>query len=659
MNTEESTPVSSASPENNNTPAPVANEEIEDKNTNNEINLNIVGEENIVESANNNTPTPQPSDDTSDVAPENSDNISTPTSIPTPTPIQTPEHTPDPSQEGNEFISPDNSPAPTASDVINSPAPESAPVPSASSDSFENDSGIIILPDVDGNFPSDLLQNAKQQIEDQTVFTEQSKAVFSGFSLPEEKGEIRKIRIGFSFASEGKENEDDEILVDWLLGDENWNNVFTFKKDKTYSNKQNGGYFYADIFDAKDENKKNLTFEDLKKIKVEFTVLTNSSEWLPAYVDAVWLDIEYTKVHEKENEKDAKDNTEVKPLSNNKKDFKRNENPEFKFKHKKADKGLLSAIGEALGIIDSRKNIKTTAKIINPRGEEADILYDVSFDENDDIIVKVRELKKEFRPGLYKVKVKVEDSGEVEEFEGDFTWGVLTINVNKSIYINPKSQIPNPNDQSNPNDQNSNLEGNEVAYLQMGVLNDDGHTVCDARLVLSIKYQVSGDETILSTEDGTIQYSGKCSGDNVTDTPDYFTYYQIGDAGTYQMTLTRIDANTGEKMHEISDSFEVRDSVPFDVERIGPTRIYPPAKYEMILKIKANQDFNGQIVEKAPKEFEITSREITQIRTQNDTKEIVWQADLKKGESIELKYTFDAPDVSPYIYLLGPLGFYE
>ncbi|MCK5466305.1 hypothetical protein KAI56_02290 [Candidatus Parcubacteria bacterium] len=41
------------------------------------------------------------------------------------------------------------------------------------------------------------------------------------------------------------------------------------------------------------------------------------------------------------------------------------------------------------------------------------------------------------------------------------------------------------------------------------------------------------------------------------------------------------------------------------MERIGPSRIYPPADYEMILKIKANENFVGFIQEKTPASFVI------------------------------------------------------
>ena len=103
--------------------------------------------------------------------------------------------------------------------------------------------------------------------------------------------------------------------------------------------------------------------------------------------------------------------------------------------------------------------------------------------------------------------------------------------------------------------------------------------------------------------------------------------------------------------YEITDSFEARDAVPFEIERIGPTRIYPPAKYEMKLKIKANQDFNGEVIESVPESFDIVPDSKFQILNSR----IIWQVDLREGETFELKYTFDAPDISPFIYLLGPL----
>ena len=272
--------------------------------------------------------------------------------------------------------------------------------------------------------------------------------------------------------------------------------------------------------------------------------------------------------------------------------------------------------------------------------------------------IKLQKPERKFRPGKWRMEIEMETKEAVFVAEQEFTWGVLAINVNKSIYL-----------------------PNETAYLQMAALDDNGHTICGARLRLQILNPKS-EILNLSTEDGTIQYSGECGADNVTDVPDYFAYYELPKAtqretdakqgretpkdslrdptgqadakpeqvGIYQMKLINLDNG-----YEIEDSFEVRESVPFEVERVGPTRIYPPATYEMKFKIKANQDFVGEVIEYVPESFDIIPDSSFQIL---DSK-IIWQVDWKAGETYELKYQFDAPDISPYLYLLGPLEFYE
>ena len=164
-------------------------------------------------------------------------------------------------------------------------------------------------------------------------------------------------------------------------------------------------------------------------------------------------------------------------------------------------------------------------------------------------------------------------------------------------------------------------------------------------------------ENLVKNTSLPIEKSGECGPNNVTDRPDYFAYYKTKGAGVYQMKLINLD--TG---HEITDSFEVRDSVPFDVERIGATRIWPWSGYGMTLKIKANEDFQGEIIETVPNSFVITDTSDKRQETKGETKEIVWNVNWKAGESYELTYAFDAPDISPYIFLLGPLkigGFKE
>jgi len=269
-----------------------------------------------------------------------------------------------------------------------------------------------------------------------------------------------------------------------------------------------------------------------------------------------------------------------------------------------------------------------TIKIFDPQGSESQTqpqIFSQKVNGKEKFEIKLPK-ERNFKPGKWKMEIELETKEAIFVMEQDFTWGVLAINVNKSIYL--------------PGEQ---------AYLQMAALRDDGHTICDANLKLEV---ISPIGQITRPE---VQRSGQCGPDNVTDVPDYFAYYQVDGVGTYQMKLINLD--TG---YEIEDSFEVRDSVPFDVERIGPTRIYPPATYEMRLIIKVNQDFEGVVKEYVPESFKITIDNllIYEInRVDEIIKVISWNVTWKAGEMYELKYQFDAPDISPYLYLLGPLRF--
>lgn len=237
-----------------------------------------------------------------------------------------------------------------------------------------------------------------------------------------------------------------------------------------------------------------------------------------------------------------------------------------------------------------------------------------------------------FRPGKYSLEIS-NDQGQTEEQE--FIWGILAINTNKSIYF--------PNDTAN---------------LAMAVLDEKGYMVCDAKLELIIQNQKLKINDILSTENGKIKINDECNIHDFTLRPDYEANYQVKEAGRYQMTLT---AFTNNGSYEISDFFDVKNNINFDVERLTATRIYPPKEYSVYFNIKANQDFEGVIEESVPKDFEIKPVDealpFSSINSQNNGKMITWNIDIKKGEVIRLGYRYDAPDVSPYLYLLGPLVF--
>ncbi|OGZ32865.1 MAG: hypothetical protein A2V69_00625 [Candidatus Portnoybacteria bacterium RBG_13_40_8] len=320
--------------------------------------------------------------------------------------------------------------------------------------------------------------------------------------------------------------------------------------------------------------------------------------------------------------------------------FQSDETPQFIFIYKKQANIFNRILVSIKNLFSSEnKELETTVRIFNNYGQQIDDLNpQVKQEPNGKFTVDLdhSRFQQELRPGKYKMKFEIKDpsnsSGQVATFEQDFRWGVLAINTNKSIYM-----------------------PNEEVYLQFAALKDNGKTVCNANLRLQIQTPNSKTQ-ILSTNDGTIKYSGECKGDNVTNVPDYFAYYNVSKKGKYEMKLINLDNG-----FEITDYFEVRDSVEFDVERSGPTRVWPYAKYEIKIKIKANSDFQGEIVETVPMTFAIEEKlgAKQEPNMDNYTKTITWQTEIKKGETKEFIYTFDAPNVSPYFYLIGPLKMYQ
>ena len=280
-----------------------------------------------------------------------------------------------------------------------------------------------------------------------------------------------------------------------------------------------------------------------------------------------------------------------------------------------------------------------TLRILDSGGKEVSLSPQItSLIQNgrETLEIRISPSKRGFKPGKYTAHIELETDGVIITSDYDFTWGVLAINVNKSIY-----------------------SPGEIAYVQLGMVNDSGSTICNARMDLIVIHKPTGSQANLSTEDGTIQYSDECAGNTFTSTPDYFGYVQLLDEpGTYEMTLT------GTPFHgtpiTITDQFEVRDTPLFDVERFGPTRIYPPAFYEVKFKITPTRDFRGRVIESVPDRFAISELDPSiqySVFSIQGAKQIIWNVNWKAGQTYELGYKFLAPNISPYKWLLGPLSF--
>ncbi len=270
--------------------------------------------------------------------------------------------------------------------------------------------------------------------------------------------------------------------------------------------------------------------------------------------------------------------------------------------------------------------------VLDDNGNETDIPATVVLDpDTGKRSINIDRPDRSFRPGKYTLVVTMTTPQAILVSQQDFTWGVLAINTDMSVYT-----------------------PGTTAYLQMGVLNDGGHTICDADLDLLITTP-SGATVRKTTDDESIVRAPECGPNNVISVPDYFAYYTVpNEIGTYTMKLT---AHTVNGTKQITDTFTVVSSASVTIARIGPTRIYPVALYPMTLRVTSDSAWEGTVVERVPASFDISLPEQSQaydsVTEDGDTKLISWDVSLAAGETAQLGYYFNAPDVSPEFYLLG------
>ncbi|MBU1030411.1 MAG: right-handed parallel beta-helix repeat-containing protein [Nanoarchaeota archaeon] len=323
----------------------------------------------------------------------------------------------------------------------------------------------------------------------------------------------------------------------------------------------------------------------------------------------------------------------ITPKITSKKHFSLKEKPEFEYEYinkaeyeKIKDKDLkIDLEKHKEKYIDEKQEV--TIEIYSKKGHKISLQPEIIRDREGKFRIEIP-TQRSFKPGKYTLKIELIKDGETYIVEQDFTWGVLAINTHKSIYLE-----------------------NETANIGIAVLDDEGRMVCDAEVLLEITSP--DNETItLSTSEESIIISPECEYYGVTNMPDYYTYYNTTNTGLYEMILTALTRN-GER--NITDNFQVEEKPDYDVVRKGPTRIYPPAKYMINFTIKANKNHNGEITEYVPANFEITPQQDLSITTVGDTKKLTWNKQLKKGETYEINYEFDAPDKSPEFYILGAL----
>jgi hypothetical protein len=333
--------------------------------------------------------------------------------------------------------------------------------------------------------------------------------------------------------------------------------------------------------------------------------------------------------------------------------FKPTEKPSFKIGIGKPSTSKTSMLDHFLGSV----GIKTQAYADDSPLPELKIKANRTFRETDTLKMSVRRTSsdevevyvddvKAFRPGKYTMTIT---SGN-RNIEQDFSWGVLAVNTNKSIY-----------------------SPGETAKIGMGLLDDIGRTKCfntpdklmQGKMWLTIT-SPSGEKKELSTENGQINGSSDCDEHSVTNEADFQALYKTNTVGVYQMHLVGENQN-GKK--SIDDYFEVKANQDIVVERTSlPTRIYPAADYTNTITISSEKGFSGEVKELIPASFHVKDCQGCEVQGKdslNDATEpadlkathtLIWHITLAPHESKTLSYAYNPPNISPEFFILGPIG---
>jgi murein DD-endopeptidase MepM/ murein hydrolase activator NlpD len=254
---------------------------------------------------------------------------------------------------------------------------------------------------------------------------------------------------------------------------------------------------------------------------------------------------------------------------------------------RKSVKKDLKAEESATIVVDNISLEEVDVQLFDFNGQELDPNFEVVSDK-DPLIIKMQH-GKQFKPGRYRVLVK--DTAD-QTYTQDFTWGVLAVNTSKAFYAS----------------------GDE-ASIQMAVLDETGEMVCNADLTLRISAP-GGVTEELTSQAGEIIVNPQCYTKDMTVIPDYQAVYKTGAEGEYTLELT---ATTPDGTYTVSDSFTVKSSTLFSVERSSATRIYPPNTYPVTFTITANQDFTGEVRETVPASFGISKGSTDAVGRQFDT----------------------------------------
>jgi len=498
---------------------------------------------------------------------------------------------------------------------------------------LEQQTPSLITEDLTTDVPVPSVQNNKPIIKENDSEPEISfvgnapTITLKGFNVPQfESGQfVDNLQLRLSLAGQYNLTESDQLpslKISYSFNSFSGVAGSVLIEDEV-SNALNGGYYLIPLPSITD----SALLSDLT-ITISFEGDIENLKQL--YVDSAWLEVT-TVVYNNELLKNRFSKNEMlkhltglqnMELLSDRLDFLRDESPQFSLKYNSQRNFIVKAFRNLLG----RDLVKVQSISFIHGGNEQigvspqitltkDGLMSIVFDESDKAILK---------PGLYTVNIEVDEGGYISSDSFEFQWGLLSINPNQTEY--------------SPDD---------VVDISMGALSSNGNTICDAKLNL---YVTNPDGFISSLP---VNSSGQCFGNNVIDVPDYSSQMVAGLPGEYEMYLESTN-DSGDIVSHTTSTFFVKDNQSITIERNGPTRIFPPASYPMELTVHAlDNSFEGELIERVPNDFVILDTE-AEIRTYDDYLELVWQMSVPAGSSKTVSYDFDAPDLSPFLYELGP-----
>ena len=446
---------------------------------------------------------------------------------------------------------------------------------------------------------------------------------FSDFStVPLEPGQfITGLKLRFSLGAKLKHTVTENApFIEVLYGPEaGLESIGIILLDDEITNAINGGYFMFEIPGIHGS-------EDLASAQVSLRYHGDRSLLDGLYLDSVWFEMN-TKIINAEDlyARGVADQLkhlkapDISVLLSDQLNFSRDEAPVFNLRYESPQnfivRGFMKLIGRSsITIEEVMVNHETIGNV--PVRSKVNVTREglVTLELSEEDLGALP-------PGTYEISVVYKENGFEYTDSFDFQWGILSINPRKSEYA-----------------------VGDTAFIDMGALSLNGNTICDALLDLYVT-----DPAGFITK-ATVEASGECNGNNITDVPDYTAEIPVMLPGDYQLYLERID-ETGAVIGFTNDTVKVAQMQSFSIERTGPTRIFPKVPYKMELTVSANEAFDGVLKERVPASFVVssTTAEITQ---DGDWQILSWDISMQDG-GITLAYSFDAPDISPYLYNLG------